>query len=862
LDDTFGEWVKKRRKGLDITQEELARRVGCSVSAVFKIEAGQRRPSLQIAELLAEHLEIPQDQRAAFLKIARQQKSTAALDSIQPVSGLVQISARQNQDSLPLPASPIVGREHEIGMVIQQLRDSACRLLTLTGPGGVGKTRLALEVGRQLRSFFPDGIFFVSLAGTSSPAFMAAEIADVLGVSSKGADPQKAQLINFLREKRALIILDNLEHLLEGVGLLAEILETAPAMKILSTSREQLSLRAEWAFAVQGLPAPAHLDPARAESNSAVALFLQRARQAKVDFSPDAEDYEAMARICRLVEGLPLGLELAASWVRTLSCLEIAAEIGKGIDFLTAATKDTPERHRSMRAVFDYSWDLLSSEEQHAMMRLSVFRGGFSREAAGKLAGAGLPMLSQLIDKSLVRHSMAQRYEMHELIRQYAFGKLAAGPELEQARKQHFEYFLGLVEQSRARLRGPEQLSWLDNLDADYDNIRAALEGSLYHAQLPAEEQHISETAPDHMRLAGALYVFWKVRNRWAEGRDWLERSLALSNAAPPSREKARALNAAVLLATEQTDTRSARLLADENLALAEQLQDEHSVARALFARATALWKQKDYAAARADGERALAIFRKLGNKPAAGSALQLLGRIALNENALEQARPCLEESLQLFKDVGDKLNYAATISDMGLLAYLCREYSSARYYNQQSLELFREGHNISGIEMALNRLGDIARCLDAYDEAGRLYTECMQIYREAGDKDEMASLLHNLGCVSRQQGAYADALRLFREGLAIQQELENEAGIAECITGIAGVLLLQGRVEAASRLFAAAEMLRHRTGMVLWPANQLEYDRLQKILWESGDKERIAAARDAGRALTLGQAVAEAGGS
>jgi predicted ATPase/DNA-binding XRE family transcriptional regulator len=853
LEYSFGEWVRRRRKGLDITQQELARRVGCSVSAIFKIEADQRRPSLQVAELLADNLQISPEQRPSFIKIARQQKAVTALDSIQPLpEPIPQSASNRHHGQLPLPPSPIIGREHEISMLLQQLKDPACRLLTLTGPGGAGKTRLALEVGNQAPASFTDGVYFVSLAGTSSASFLLPALAGVLGLALKESDHQKDQVFSFLREKQALLIMDNLEHLLEGVSLLSELLQAAAGLKILATSREQLNLQAEWAFSVQGLPVPTDVDPARAASNSAVSLFLQRARQARLDFTPQPEDYASITRICQLVEGLPLGLELAASWLRALSCKEISEEIEKNIDFLRASAKDIPERHRSMRAVFDYSWQMLSGEEQHAMLWLSVFRGGFTREAASSIAGATLEMLSRLVDKSLLQHSQPRRYEMHELIRQYAYEKLAAGPHLEQASRQHFEFFLQLVQDSRTKLRGPEQLEWLSCLDEDHDNIRAALEWSLQ----PAERQ---ADIPDHMRLAGALYVYWKARSRWAEGRHWLERSLALSQGTPASREKARAINAAVLLAAEQTDTQPARQLAEENLALAEQLQDKHSIARALYARAAVLWKQKDYAAAFTDGLRALSMFRELGYDPSTGRTLQLLGRIALNQNDLERAKPYLEEALQVFKEAGDHLNYGGILSDLGLLAYLYKDYPAARSYNEQSLELFRAGENVAGIEMSLNRLGDVARCQNDYAEAERRYSESMRIFREAGDKDEIASLLHNLGCVRRQQGAYPEALALFKEGLAIQSALNNQAGMAECIAGIAGVLVLRGEPEEGARLFGAAEKLRDRTNTVLWPANQLEYDRLQEILSKPRNKEKLAAAWGAGRALSAEQAAAEA---
>jgi len=352
---SFGNWVRRQRKALDLTQPELAARVGCSVSAIFKIESDERRPSRQIAELLAKHLEMPVEQLDLFIKVARQEKTVDHLPPLstpQPVPGSNPVKA-----NLPIPLTSLIGREHEVRMVIQQIQDPSCRLLTLTGPGGVGKTRLALEVAHRLH---------------------------------------------------------------DGLELLDELLEHAPQVKLLTTSREQLNLRAEWAFEVQGLPVPSHIEMENLESNSAAALFVQRAKQTKMDFIPTRDDYSSIKRICQLVEGLPLALELAATWVRMLSAKEIAHEIERNIDFLTTIGRDVPQRHRSIRAVFEYSWNLLTEEERRILRQLAVFRGGFTREAAEGVASAVLSQLSALVDKSLLRHTNAPtgRYDFHELIRQ------------------------------------------------------------------------------------------------------------------------------------------------------------------------------------------------------------------------------------------------------------------------------------------------------------------------------------------------------------------------------------------------------------------------------------------------------------
>ncbi len=448
MDQTFGKWVKRRRKALDITQQELAQRAGCSLATIIKVEADERRPSRQIAELLAKELDLPPDQHDLFLKIARQEKGIPHLDALPPLpTPTTTPTHQQPKSSLPAPLTPLIGREHEAAMIVQQLRDTACRLLTLTGQGGVGKSRLALEAAHKIRDAYPHGVFFVPLAGTVSSEFILPAIAEATGFTFTGAGNLQTQLFHFLGDKCLLLVLDNLEQLLKGIEILSDLLQQCPQVKILATSREPLNLRIEWAVAVQGLPIPSDLRLENLESNSAVALFVQRARQGKFDFVLREEDLPDVERICQLVEGLPLGLEIAASWVRTLSCREIAREIENSLDFLTTSARDVPQRHHSLRAVFDYSWTLLTAEEQQALMKLSVFKGSFTREAARQVAAASLPLLTALVDKSLVGHAAGQRYELHELIRQYAHEQLVHSGQLEATRDRHLRYFLTYAEE-------------------------------------------------------------------------------------------------------------------------------------------------------------------------------------------------------------------------------------------------------------------------------------------------------------------------------------------------------------------------------------------------------------------------------
>jgi predicted ATPase/transcriptional regulator with XRE-family HTH domain len=477
---SFGAWVRRRRKGLDLTQQELAHRINCSLSTIVKIESDQRRPSRQIAELLAKHLSIPENQRELFFKVARGLKPVDQLWPFSiPLESLLKTTSGRTTCNLPSPTNPLVGRKHELAEIVGLITNSECRLLTIVGLGGVGKTRLALQVAHDLSdansSPFSDGLCFVPLASVISTQNIPKAIAGAIGFDISGPLSPENQLLNYLNNRTMLLVLDNVEHLLDGVEFFSKILERAPRVKLLVTSRERLNLSCEWVFDLHGLPVPPSDMDKELENYSAARLFLDRVQQAKTRFSLRREDRPVVGQICRMLDGIPLGIELAAAWVRTLPLCEIAAEITNDLDFLTSSARDIPERHRSLRVVFDHSWNRLSSAERRTLHHLSTFKGGFTRQAAEEVTEFHISVLNSLIDKSLLRRSESARYELHELVRVYAATRLADKPEEEAAAQQyHGMFFLSMVRDAMPDLQSIRQKEALGRLSVEMANIRLA----------------------------------------------------------------------------------------------------------------------------------------------------------------------------------------------------------------------------------------------------------------------------------------------------------------------------------------------------------------------------------------------------
>jgi predicted ATPase/class 3 adenylate cyclase/DNA-binding CsgD family transcriptional regulator len=969
---SFGRWLRQRRRLLDLTQEELAQRVGCSVVTIRKFEADERRPSKQIATRLADALDIPPTDRPAFLHAARADLGAALLSALTPppvlpardaaprplpsgtvtflftdVEGSTQLWERHAQamgaaiarheallrdtittaggvifkmvgdavcaafesardaltaamagqralaaegwtipdplqvrmvlhtgvveerggdyaglplsrvarllsaghggqillslateelvrehlppdvtlrdlgshrlkdlslpehifqlvtadlpaefpplkslntrsHNLPAQPTPLIDRTSEVEIIWQRLRHSDMRLLTLSGTGGIGKTRLALQVAAELVDEFEDGVFSVPLAPIRDPGLVATTIAQTLRIKDVAGRSVAEILQDFLSNKHLLLLLDNFEHVMEAASLVTELLATAPRLKVLITSREMLNLYGEHLFEVPPLALPdlKRLPPVEALSEyAAVELFTKRSQAVKPNFALTQENARAAVEICVRLDGLPLAIELAAARSRLYPPQTLLEQLGSRLKLLTGGPRDVPTRQQTLRGAISWSYDLLSAGEQTLFRRLAVFVGGCRLAAAETVCNGqtlqGLNVMDgilSLVNKTLLQQEAeadgTPRFAMLETLREYALDCLAASGELEAVRQRHAACFLALAEEAEPKLTGPEQKQWLDRLETEHDNLRAAL-GWL-------EESRAVEAG---WQLGGALWRFWSMRGYLREGRERLAALLALAGEELPSERcmaaRAKALKAAGTLAAEQGD----------------------------------------YVAAHARYEESLAIRRELGDKLEIANLLSNQGIVARYQGNYAAARALYEESLAIRRELGDRWGIATSLNALGLLAHYQGDNAAAR----------------------------------------RFLGESLTIRRELGDAWAIANSLSSLGDVVLDQGDYATARALLRESLAINQELGDRWAIAYVLEEFAGLAAVQGQPARSLRLAGAAAALREAIGSPRSPIDQAQLEHKLAPARQALGEATAAATWAEGQAMQLAQAVAYA---
>jgi predicted ATPase/DNA-binding XRE family transcriptional regulator len=830
----FGERLRRLRVAAGLSQEALAERSGLSAQAIGALETGKRRrPYPHTVAVLANALGLSERDRSALAE-ARVSTNSGATAQVRPI---------------PRRLAHLVGRENEVRALLARLRDRNERLLTLTGPGGVGKTSLALAVAHAAADLFSGDVAFVPLATIDDPALVASEVAAVLGLPATGQRSPDEVVRAALRSRYMLLVLDNLEHLPEVALWVADLLAACREVVVLSTSRSPLRLQDEREVVVAPLTVPdrdAIGTAAEIEDVPAVRLFIERA--ASPAFALTSANAAAVAAICRRVDGLPLAIELAAARVKVLTPTELLARLEKRLPLLTGGPLDAPARQRTMQGAIAWSHDLLSPTEQMLFRRLAVFASGFTLDAAesvgGSLRSRGeeggkefdghsprapsppqrsdplseappsvLDLVASLVDKSLLQpvaesnSGHGPRFEMLETIREYGLERLTESGEEPLLRRAHAMYFLALAEAAKPALTGPEQAGWLARLMEEHDNLRAALAWT--------RDEGESEL---WLRLAGALWRFWELRFHPREGRSWLEGALAADRGAPPA-VRARALNGVANLT----------------------------------------WSQGDLVQGASYQQEALVLFRAAGDRLGTAWALNDLANIVDEQGDYNRAVALYEESLALSREIGADWEVGCALHNLGLMADHWGDYDRAADLFDDAMTIWERLGDEVARARSLDAAAQVAQRLSDLDRALALGEQSLALRRRFGDRNGVAVSLGNLGWTMLERGEGRQAAAYFYEALPLHLEAENQRGLARCLTGLAKLSAGHGRLAVAARLLGAADSLDRTDGAVRTPAGQRRHEQLVADVTAAMTGEAFAAAWATGRVMSLQQAVAEA---
>ncbi len=749
----------------------------------------------------------------------------ALQNSLQPLPALAVVQEDAPpvpRHNLPVQPTSFIGREKQITELKGLLEHT--HLLTLTGSGGCGKTRLSLQVAEEVLEQYSDGVWLVELAALSDPGLVANTVADVLGVKETPGEPVTKTLVAALKGKSLLLFLDNCEHVLEAAARVVDaVLRGCAQVKLLVSSREALGITGESAYRVPSLSLPDVKQPQTPETlpqYDSVRLFIERAIAANVDFRITNANAPALASVCHRLDGIPLAIELSAARMRSMTVEELGNRLDNRFRLLTGGSRTALPRQQTLRALIDWSYDLLEESQKALLLRLSVFAGGWTLEAAEAVCSGDLvedwevlDLLTALCDKSLIvveAQGGTTRYRLLETVRQYSRDRLVESGEAEDVRERHQAFFLALAEEARPHLTGPDQAQWLDRFEYEHENLRAALEASLSEAGASSES----------LRLCGALYRFWEIRGHLSEGRQWCERALGRVPArgwgGERTGERAKTLNGAGLLAYHQGDYASARAFHHESLAIVREIGDRRGIAASLNNLGLMALAQGDYASARAFYEESLAIFREIGDRRGIANTLNNLGNVVCSQSDYASTRAFCEESLAIRREIGDRLGIAASLGNLGIVAYSQGDYASARAF----------------------------------------YGESLTIFREIGDRSGIAESLINLGNVACSQGDYVAARSFYEESLTIRKETGDRRGIAESLEAFAGLAAKLGAPRQATVLWGAAEALREEIGSPLEQEEQARYDQDVAAARQALGDDAFAMDWAEGRAMSMEQAI------
>ncbi|HET9906323.1 MAG TPA: tetratricopeptide repeat protein, partial [Anaerolineales bacterium] len=767
--------------------------------------------------------------------------------------------------NLPLQLTSFVGREREIREVKQLLCAGKTRFLTLTGAGGCGKTRFALQVASDLLEQFPDGIWLIELASLSNPTLVPQAIASIFDLRESSDCSLTDGLRNYFRSKHLLLVLDNCEHMIEACAhIVGTLLRSCPHLYILATSRESFDILGEttWHLSPLTLPDLVEMSKPGADpistltQSEAARLFVDRALAALPSFRLTERNVMAVAQICLQLDGLPLAVELAAAWIKLLSVEQIAARLKDCFLLLTTGERTALLHHKTLRATMDWSYGLLTNKEQKLFRRLAIFDGGWTLPAAEKIcsdeeidARQVMDLLLRLVGKSLIcvgERDGKVRYHLLEMVRQYAQEKLLESGEREMIQFQHRAFFLNLLGDARSGLRSVEQTSWLEQIESELDNFRATLEWSLRQAVQTDEEVGLA--------LIVELSEFWLRRNYWKEGREWIERALKAFSPEEATPTRIKALHFAFQFTTNMGDINAARLYLQESGKLVFALQNKKDIAELMLNRAILARLEHRLDEAQTFAEESLQLFTELDDKEGVVSVLSILGKIEQSQGNEMAARAHFDESLRLCQEVGHLEMFGRSLDLSASAAFRAGDFVKARSLFKELLTLGEQKEDKSLMRHAFLHLGEVARSVGDNEQARTHYEASLVLARELSAKLYIGFALGGLGYVAIHEGKPYLARQYLKECLAIYQEENLEWGIAFAVEGLAGLAAMQGKPVSAARLLGAVDSHHALDGWAATPADRIEHACTLSTVRSRLDPKAIDAAWISGQKMPLEQ--------
>ena len=809
----FGEWLRKKRRNLDLSRQQLADQAGCAEITLRRIEGGTLKPSKELATSLLEKVGIPKNELDLWVKFARGASEIPSQET--------KTEVRRIKTNLPAALTSFIGREKELADVAGLL--SKHRLVTLIGTGGVGKTRLSIKAGEHQMSSFGDGVWLVELAPLDNPQIIPQTISSVLGVPVSAAQPVTETILNFLRAKTALLIFDNCEHLLDAVAQLTEnLLKQCPHLKILATSREGMGIMGEATYIVPTMTLPDAdqiLDTIR--DFGSVRLFEERAQLAKFDFSLTLENASFIAHICHRLDGIPLALELAAVQVSQFSPVEIVKQLENSFDTLAGGSRTALPRQQTIRASIDWSWNLLTDDERMLLRRLSVFAGGWTLEAAQAVCdGDVLKLIISLEKKSLIVAGQAmgseKRYIFHEVIRQYAHDKLAEADEDVVHKINHLNYFLLLAERGDKELHSVDQNLWLEQLTNELPNLRAALEFAFEHDFNNA------------VRLSGSLGWFWYRKGLLVEARGWYEKILdGMQVNSSNIENEVKAFYGVGLVAHFQADYDFARKMLEQSLALARKQENPNGIAHAHAMLGVGYAWQGDFARTEQHVLESIDIFKSSGDKWGHAFALNTLGFTLRLRGDFERAGSILEDSVSLAREAGDRYIMSFPLSNLGIMAYHQGDLVRGRELLEESLAIGQEAHDPTVTEWCLAELGQIARLQGDFERARELFEAALEESRTMGLVTGVATNSRTLGDVAVNMGEYKKAHSLIQESLTLFQSQGDIRSVIFCLKSFAELAAATLNWSLATKLLSVVDTQMKGMGMSMSPIDKSAFDQI-----------------------------------